>query len=332
MEFVTLRFDDYFERHLYYDSSSQKMYALGYFFATDVGCSISTWDDWIYDDIQEVFYGNITVLEKFGSNIYLAHMFEDAEDCKYTDLETTNDKISISPDNLSRLIKDWKEKVCKQKPPTVTITENEGIFILVISDIPIELPKKSQCSVNSSANSVTIDRYVEPDFVHILGIELDYERRTQPQMGAFHHDRMNTLEKSNIVKFDKKIMHKNNFYSTKLLFNDVTIKQTVSLFPSFWSSEQIMDAIFEAYDEYVQRKEVIQFGEFFIRTIRGQSKSGMIIEIVILKNGKMIAAYPVLNEENKDGNSQSTVRYFWWLWLLLCFKYGYAFFRIISCN
>jgi hypothetical protein len=61
-------------------------------------------------------------------------MFENSEDGGYTDMETTKDKIIISPDNFSQLIKDWREKVCKLKPSTVTITEENWEFVLMISN------------------------------------------------------------------------------------------------------------------------------------------------------------------------------------------------------
>jgi hypothetical protein len=137
-------------------------------------------------------------------------------------------------------------------------------------------------------------KYVKADYQHILGMELESTKRTIPQIGAFHHDSMNGLENSGIAKLSEKIMYQAGFYRAKLLFNEITIKHTVAFFPASWSRNQIMDAIFEVYEEFVQRVGHLNFHNSCLRRLRGVSKNNVELEIIIARNGTIITAYPIL--------------------------------------
>lgn len=232
-------------------------------------------------------------------------MFADEDDdddedskSKYNDLEKTDYRVIISCENLTRLVEDWKEQVCKIKPQFVTITNDNGLFVLTKSGEPVALSAEeieAKERRKKEAESYQKEKeYVKANYMHILGMELEYERRTELQMGAFHHDSMNGLKNSGLMQFSRNIMYKDDFYTAQLLWNGKTIKQTVSFFPAHWTNEQIMDAIFEAYDEFLERAKCINFVNTFFSKIKGQSKSGTMIEIVIARYGEIVAAYPLL--------------------------------------
>ena len=140
LEFINLKLSDYSKHYSYYDASSTQIYNLGIFFATDVGCPAISWDDWIYNDDKGLeTSGNITLLEKEGSNIYLSCFYNNEGNLNITD--DPSEKLKISRDNLMQLIFDWKEKVCKKMPQEVTITYKNGIFTLRTSDDIARLKK-----------------------------------------------------------------------------------------------------------------------------------------------------------------------------------------------
>lgn len=296
MELVTLKFDCYLKRHIYYYSSNETMYSLGSFFTSDVGCTIATWDDWICNaENEDEASGNITILGKYGSDIHLCVMFDDKGERQR--LSNAKNIVIISQTNLLNLLQDWKEKVCKLKPPFVTIANNNGIFSLTTSETSIELPRediKQEQHVKTEDDIAAQECHIKFNYEHILGMELEFERRSKPQIGAFHHYNMNESEDNLLVQFSKKIMNKDNFYKTKLSFDGVTVKQIVSFFPESWSTNEVLDAIVEAYDDFIDRAERINFGDAFFIKIKGQLECGTVIEIVITRYGEIVSAYPLL--------------------------------------
>jgi hypothetical protein len=132
MESVTLQLD-VFGGYGDCQSSSMRMYALGSFFATDVGCPATDWKAWIRDDSQGLdTSGNITLLGKYRSNIHLCFLYN--EQGKMDDVRIAKDRIVISRDNLVQLIEDWKAKVCAHKPQSVTIADHGDLFVLTRSN------------------------------------------------------------------------------------------------------------------------------------------------------------------------------------------------------
>jgi putative oxidoreductase len=130
MEYIKLTKTNH--RYFYTSCTDDNLSILGLFFATDVGCPATTWDDWIYDDENGLETGgNITFLEKEGEDIYICIPYDD-EGFKIPD--DPSEKLKISRANLMELILDWKEKVCKKMPQEVTITYENNIFTLTTSN------------------------------------------------------------------------------------------------------------------------------------------------------------------------------------------------------
>jgi hypothetical protein len=104
---------------------------------------------------------------------------------------------------------------------------------------------------------------------------------------------MNKLEKSGIVEFSKKTIYHDGFYSAELLFNGKIIKKKATFFPAHWSNEQVIDAIFEAYDNFIKngaQVKKIKGGKYFIE---GKTATNNTIEIAISLKGKILTAYPI---------------------------------------
>ena len=89
----------------------------------DVGCSDRQFfRDWILSDENVwALSGNITVLEKVDDDIYLTDQYSQ---------EKNPTELKISRQDLVRLIDEWRDKICKNKPAEVIIKhENNQFFI-----------------------------------------------------------------------------------------------------------------------------------------------------------------------------------------------------------
>ncbi len=125
-------------------------------------------------------------------------------------------------------------------------------------------------------------------------MELSFSKKGAPHIGGFHIDHMNRIEKSGILEFSNKVMHKDGFYSAELLFNGKTAKRTATFFPVHWTNEQVIDAIFEAYDNFIKKNSTPKIKPNGTFTIHGHLKNDIVIEIYLTKKGEIITAYPLL--------------------------------------
>jgi hypothetical protein len=138
------------------------------------------------------------------------------------------------------------------------------------------------------------NKHVKIAYEHILGMELSFSKKGMPHINGFHIDHMNTVEKSGIVEFSNKVMYKDGFYSAELLFNGKTAKKTATFFPAHWTNEQVIDAIFEAYDNFIKngaKPEAIAKNNYILQ---GNISTGQTIEIICTPNGNFKTAYPIM--------------------------------------
>lgn len=138
------------------------------------------------------------------------------------------------------------------------------------------------------------NKYLKLDYEHILGMELKFSRKGIPQIGGFHHDFMQKVEKSGIFKFTNKVIYDHGFYSANLFYNENYVK-SITFFPSYWSRKQVINKIYQAYDNFLKSgiNPIVKGGKYFVK---GSIEEGVDILMYITQNGKIKTAYPILKK------------------------------------
>lgn len=140
------------------------------------------------------------------------------------------------------------------------------------------------------------NKFIKVNYKHILGIEeLSWGRKGfLESIKGFHHDVMQHLERTGIIKFTNKVLHENGFYKADLVYQGETIKRGATFFPSEWHREKVISKIYEAYDNFVKSGaslELTRDQKFFVKSMTNE---GVKIEMYITQNGKIVTAYPKL--------------------------------------
>ncbi len=137
------------------------------------------------------------------------------------------------------------------------------------------------------------NKYLKPEYEHILGMDLYFSRRGVPQINGFHHDFMAAIEKADVFKFVDKVVYENGFYQARIFYGEEFVKH-ITFFPSDWSRRQVIEKIYEAYSNAVKSgvsfKE--QGGKYIVEALTGE---GVKIRMYITKNGTLKTAYPVFD-------------------------------------
>lgn len=134
------------------------------------------------------------------------------------------------------------------------------------------------------------NKYLKPEYEHILGMDLYFSRRGVPKLGGFHHDLTHMIEKMDRFKFVDKIVRENGCYSAKVYYGEHLIKDG-TFFPAHWSREQVIEKIYEAYNNFVKSgaKAELEGGKYYIKSTTNE---GIKIEMYITTNGHIKTAYP----------------------------------------
>lgn len=111
--------------------------------------------------------------------------------------------------------------------------------------------------------------------------------QTLPKVGGFHHDLMNCVEKADVFRFVDKVMYEHGFYSATLYYGEEFVKD-ITFFPAHWSRKQVIDKIYEAYNNCI--KVELRMGKYLIR---GKTNEGVTIEMFITQKGHIVTAYPI---------------------------------------
>lgn len=135
------------------------------------------------------------------------------------------------------------------------------------------------------------NKYLKPEYEHILGMDLYFSRRGVPKIGVFHHDLMQTVEKTDVFKFVDKVVHDNKCYSAKVYYGEHLVKDG-TFFPAHWSREQVIEKIYEAYNNLVKSgvKFELENGKYYIQSTTNE---GIKIEMYITTNGHIKTTYPI---------------------------------------
>jgi hypothetical protein len=137
------------------------------------------------------------------------------------------------------------------------------------------------------------NKYVKIDYGHILGMELFFNDKNLQRLSGFHHDFMNTVEKSGALQFMNKVCSNAGFYGADLVVDGMRFPKK-TFFPAHWSRETVISKIYEAYDNFIKhgaQAELLPSGKY---KCIGEVLEGVKIEFYITKSGKIVTAYPLL--------------------------------------
>ncbi len=138
------------------------------------------------------------------------------------------------------------------------------------------------------------NKFIKIDYDHILGIKPKFnDKGVLSGISGFHHDIGGVIEKSGIFEFTNKVVHTSGVYSCKL-FNKGNFIKDITFFPHTWSRQQVMNAIFEAYDNFKKSGAhgILQPNGKWL--IEGVTKEGITIEMYVTQNALITTAYPIL--------------------------------------
>jgi hypothetical protein len=135
------------------------------------------------------------------------------------------------------------------------------------------------------------NKWLKIEYEHILGMEFYFSRRGTLKIGGFHHDFMQTIEKSNLFEFTEKVMHKTGFYKAKLYFKGDPVKE-ISFFPSEWPRQKVIEKIHEAYGNFVKSGAPLELQNDGKYLVKGIIEENITIEMYITAKGKIVTAYP----------------------------------------
>jgi hypothetical protein len=138
------------------------------------------------------------------------------------------------------------------------------------------------------------NKYIKVDYEHILGIAAEFSRRGLAQIGGFHHDFMQLVEKSGVIEFADKVMYEHGFYKATLLHNGEIAKRTATFFPAHWSREEVISKIYEAYNNFIKDGAKIMEIKGGKYRFQGFTEEGIKIEMYVTLKGHLVTAYPVL--------------------------------------
>lgn len=137
------------------------------------------------------------------------------------------------------------------------------------------------------------NKWLKIEYEHILGMELSFSRRGTLKIGGFHHDFMQTIEKSNLFEFTEKVIHKTGFYKAKLYFKGDPVKE-ITFFPSEWPRQKVIEKIHEAYGNFVKSGAALELQNDGKYLVRGIIEENITIEMYITAKGKIVTAFPKL--------------------------------------
>lgn len=104
------------------NASNIGMTILGRFLSSDVGSGPSGFKEWgTNNNLGEACSGNLTALEKEDNFILLSDLYSDEE---------VPTELKMTRDQFVKLLDDWEEKVCRDKPKEVIIKYDNDEFTI----------------------------------------------------------------------------------------------------------------------------------------------------------------------------------------------------------
>jgi len=172
----------------------------------------------------------------------------------------------------------------------------ETIHMQYMTGLEVELEALRLICDNKVKDAIRFgNKYLKPEYKHILGMELVFGRNDiLSKISGFHHDSMNFLEKSGVIEFANKVVYENGFYKATLCHNGNVVKRMATFFPADWSRKQVIEAIYEAYTDFIKSgmKPVLEpDGKYRIDAVFNKQVT---IRMHITKDAVIKTAYPIL--------------------------------------
>lgn len=130
-------------------------------------------------------------------------------------------------------------------------------------------------------------------YEHILGMEIDLNRKGKLIVSGFHQDFKNAIEKSGVLKFTNKILNEHGCYIADLVTDGLRIPDK-TFFPANWSQREVINKINEAYNSFIKSGIVPELNNKGKYMIRGFTAEGIEIEMCFTISGEMKTAYPIV--------------------------------------
>lgn len=103
------------------------------------------------------------------------------------------------------------------------------------------------------------------------------------------------MEKSVPINFINKEFGKHDCYIAELLIDNNLCVPNRTFFPAHWSQEKVVNKIHEAYDDFKKRNISPVRNLKGRYTIRGLTKEGIEIEIIMTEDATIQTAYPIID-------------------------------------
>lgn len=137
------------------------------------------------------------------------------------------------------------------------------------------------------------NKYLKPEYEHILGINTISGRNGISKIGGFHHDGMHSFRKSGILEFVDLAKTESGFYKANI-FSAGRYIDTKTFFPAHWTRKQVMEKILETCESFIKNGQLPTLTKDGKYLIKHMIENGVEIEIYITKSGHIKTAYPVL--------------------------------------
>ncbi len=171
----------------------------------------------------------------------------------------------------------------------VTIPKKIPHYIPLEAELPY-LQDKFRC-IRKGFNEFK-NKFIKIAYEHILAPDIKMGKGGE-RLSGLHHDFMGYFEETNFVEMIRKVENEFGYYKADILWKGEIYKDK-TFFPKEWPREKVIEKIYEAYGEFMRGKKKPVLGKDGKYKIRGMTKEGIDIEMVITQKGKITTAYPKL--------------------------------------
>jgi Bacterial EndoU nuclease len=137
------------------------------------------------------------------------------------------------------------------------------------------------------------NKYLKPEYEHILGINPIFGRNGISKIGGFHHDYTHSFRKSGVLEFADLIKTETGFCKADI-FEAGRYVDTKTFFPAHWSRKEVIEKIYSVCEDFISSgmQPILTKGDKYL--IKHIIEEGVELEMYITKNGRIVTAYPVL--------------------------------------
>jgi hypothetical protein len=217
------------------------------------------------------------------------------------DTHLANNPIVVTAEGITIKISDAMHNINNAGGGKNIINSTKALLESAYAKIAIELEpeiaaiKKTYDRTKDGFTEIA-GKKITMEYKHILGMELNLNKKGKLKLSGFHHDLEHVIEKSDILKFTNKAFDKYGCYSADLVMDGLPRVPDKTFFPAHWSREDVVKKIYEAYDDFEKsgaNATLIPNGTY---KINGFTKEGIKIEMLVTQKGVINTAYPKLGK------------------------------------